>query len=237
MMNVLLESKASRARRRGGTAVSLAVHVSIIAAVAAATATRTSAREPVPRVETEIVYIAPARRAPTPSAESPAHHSPSTSALPSLATQVPPVNLDFRVTPTTIPTGALTAIDVPSTARGPGKDLVPDVYARGGAIDNGALGTAEVDRVAALIDPVRPRYPERLRSAGISGRVTVRFVIDTLGRVERDGIQALSSAHSEFTAAVRAALEKMRFRPAEAAGRRVRMLVEMPFEFALTDSR
>jgi periplasmic protein TonB len=236
MMNVLLESRAARDRRRGGTIVSIVVHTSIIVAVAAVTATRTNAREPASRPMTEIVYVEPTRRAPSPSDDRPARGSSTPTPLSTIAPRVPPIAFDFTAPPTTIPSGPLTTIDVSSDAGHPTgtETLVPGgAYPRGDAFGGSALRIAEVDRVASLLETVTPRYPERLRAAGVSGRVAVRFVIDTLGRVERDGIQLLASAHADFTAAVLAALEKMRFRPAEAAGRRVRMLVEMPFEFTL----
>jgi protein TonB len=58
-------------------------------------------------------------------------------------------------------------------------------------------------------------------------------VVDTLGRVEAQSIVIREAAHDLFATAVRAVLPALRFRPAEAGGHRVRMLVELPFEFRL----
>lgn len=43
----------------------------------------------------------------------------------------------------------------------------------------------------------------------------------------------VSSSHDLFAASARAALPALRFSPAEAGGRRVRQLVELPFAFEL----
>jgi TonB family protein len=34
-----------------------------------------------------------------------------------------------------------------------------------------------------IVTTAKPRYPERLREAGIEGTVVVRFTVDTTGRV------------------------------------------------------
>ena len=79
-----------------------------------------------------------------------------------------------------------------------------------------------------------PRYPEMLRQAGIEGRVLVRFVVDTNGRVDPRDIQVLESTNELFTAAVRAALPNFRFTPSVVRGQRVAALAEMPFEFTIS---
>lgn len=76
-----------------------------------------------------------------------------------------------------------------------------------------------------------PSYPGVLRTAGIEGGVTVRFVIDTAGRIEPTSIVVLRTDHELFTAATLRALRTHSFLPAEAGGIRVRMLVEQRFEF------
>jgi protein TonB len=92
-----------------------------------------------------------------------------------------------------------------------------------------------VDRAAALLAPPRPRYPDQLRVAGVTGRVVVRLVVDTMGRVEPASVVIRESSHDLFAQAVRAVLPSLRFTPAAAGGRKVRMLVDLPFEFRLND--
>ncbi len=78
-----------------------------------------------------------------------------------------------------------------------------------------------------------PRYPDRLRTSGLQGRVLVRFVVDTTGRVESGSLSIISSEHELFTRAVQEALPRMRFRPARAAGRSVRSMAEQEYVFEL----
>ena len=81
--------------------------------------------------------------------------------------------------------------------------------------------------------PVPPRYPDALRRAGIDGTVIVKFVVDTLGRVDPAAIEVLNSSHDLFTAAVRETLARLRFNPARAGDRKVRAAAIMPFQFTL----
>lgn len=91
----------------------------------------------------------------------------------------------------------------------------------------------QVERAAALEGTVAPRYPAMLRERGIEGSVTLRFVVDTAGRVEPASVVVVSSTHELFAAAARAALPRLRFTPAAAGGRHVRQLVELPFTFEI----
>jgi periplasmic protein TonB len=79
-----------------------------------------------------------------------------------------------------------------------------------------------------------PRYPDMLRSANVEGEVLVQFVVDTTGRVEMSQFKVLKSSHDLFTNAVKQALTGMRFYPAEIGGRKVKQLVQQPFNFTLT---
>ena len=70
--------------------------------------------------------------------------------------------------------------------------------------------------------------------AGVEGKVAAQFVVDVEGRVETGTVRLVRSDNALFDEAVRVALARMRFTPAEIAGRKVRQLVEMPFVFALS---
>ena len=103
---------------------------------------------------------------------------------------------------------------------------------------DGARWAAEVEKVALpLPGNAVPAYPGALRSAGIEGSVTLRFVIDTTGAVERGSAIVVRTDHELFAAAALRALAKHRFLPAEVGGRKVRMLVEQRFEFAMSAVR
>ncbi len=90
----------------------------------------------------------------------------------------------------------------------------------------------QVDNAAQIsTGSVVPRYPPDLLARRVGGKVTVRFVIDTLGTADVTSIEILDASAPQFEESVRAALPHMRFSPARLNGRRVRQLVEQPFRF------
>jgi TonB family protein len=90
-----------------------------------------------------------------------------------------------------------------------------------------------VDSVPQLIDGAPPTYPNQLRAANIEGMVQAKFEIRPDGRADMNTFTVMRSDHDLFTAAVRKAVEKMRFRPAMVNGKAVSMLQTMPFMFSL----
>lgn len=99
-----------------------------------------------------------------------------------------------------------------------------------GGLGNGVIpGVANLDRVPRAMVQPSPDYPTALRHDGISGSVTVEFVVDTTGRVMR--ADAVKWTHREFVEpAVRAVL-RWRFEPGTLDGRKVRFRMAVPIEF------
>lgn len=92
----------------------------------------------------------------------------------------------------------------------------------------------QVEKPASQIQNVGvPIYPEILKNAGFQGKVLASFVIDTSGKADVSTFKVISSAHDMFTKAVRDQLPRMRFLPAEVGGRKVKQLVQLPFEFTI----
>lgn len=87
----------------------------------------------------------------------------------------------------------------------------------------------------AAYDPgsAAPAYPEDLRTRSIEGRAIVQFVVDSSGVADTASFSVLDASHEEFVVAVREALPRMRFAPAEQGGSRVRQLVQIPFTFKI----
>jgi TonB family protein len=81
-----------------------------------------------------------------------------------------------------------------------------------------------------------PRYPDMLREAGVDGQVLAQFVVDTTGRANMLTFKVLKTSHDLFTASVRSALPNMTFAPAEVGGKKVKQLIQMPFEFSMGHS-
>jgi len=76
-----------------------------------------------------------------------------------------------------------------------------------------------------------PEFPARLLATGVSGEVTARFVVDTLGVVDVSSYAVIRSTRGEFSDAVLRALPRMRYRPATQGGRLIRQWVEQTFYF------
>jgi len=102
------------------------------------------------------------------------------------------------------------------------------VYAQPGDLS----GMTMEERAEVLTAPL-PVYPDLLRQAGVQGRVVLKAVIDTTGRVLSQSIAVVSATNPGFVAPARQALQATLFRPAMVAGKAVRMRVQIPYEFAI----
>jgi protein TonB len=117
----------------------------------------------------------------------------------------------------------------------PGED--PDAVSGDGPVGTGSAAPVYLEHQVEMSviprggDP--PVYPEVLRRAGIEGRVLAQYVVDTAGRAEPASFTALESSHELFTQAVRNSLPGLRFAPASVGKRKVRMLVQQTFAFAI----
>ena len=93
----------------------------------------------------------------------------------------------------------------------------------------------QVEKQVSLIPGTQNlRYPDMLRSANVEGEVLVQFVVDTTGRADMSQFRVLKSSHDLFTNAVKNSLVSMRFYAAEIGGKKVKQLVQLPFNFTLT---
>lgn len=84
------------------------------------------------------------------------------------------------------------------------------------------LDAAMVDEPAVIVHQPSPRYPPVLQQAGLDGRVTVEFIIDTTGHLEAPSFRILESSNAGFNAAAEATVRHSVFRPARVHGHPVR---------------
>jgi periplasmic protein TonB len=231
MFQTLMASRPTRPRPFGGSLVSVVVHASIVGTMVLATAQGTVAHQAEQR-ETAVKFTAVT---PPP---------PPAPATPQVFTAAP-VAKGFTVlqTPIDIPT-ALPPVDL--SAPPTNLDHFTGIGRPGGRADgleggtgvapalNGVFLANEVEKpVMVLPGTAGPSYPESLRAAGIEGQVLAQFVVDSVGRVELATFQVLDRPHPLFVAAVRSALVRMRYLPAEARGARVAQLVQQSFHFSV----
>jgi protein TonB len=94
---------------------------------------------------------------------------------------------------------------------------------------------SKLDVIPSPIVQGRPQYPFEMRRAGISGTVTVDFIVDTGGNVRN--AYAASSSQREFEAAAVQAVSKWRFRPGKKGGHAVNTHMQVPIVFTLNNEQ
>jgi hypothetical protein len=79
----------------------------------------------------------------------------------------------------------------------------------------------------------RPVYPAGLAESGTRALVSTMFVVDTDGRPDMKSFRSLNAAADAFVDAIRDALKRTRFVPAEKDGGPVRQVVQYTYDFGL----
>ena len=227
MFSTLVESRPKSVRRTAGTVASFVAHYGLILAVVYTSAQATTVGER-NRVE-KVNYVEPVKP------EIPKDAPPDLVVAPRPARPSP-----ILLAPVDIP-NVLPEIDL----RRPVTD--PNAFSRPGSTteepragssalpgDTATLFAFQVERPAMQArNSASPVYPDILRKAGVEGEVVVSFVVDTAGRVDVGSFKVVRATHDLFAAAVKNALPRMRFIPAEVGDRKVRQLVQQPFSFAI----
>jgi periplasmic protein TonB len=236
MFNNLIESQAQKQRRAGGAFLSFVVHTALIGGAAYGTLHAKQELEK-PKAE-KVEFVEVKKDEPPPPKEEPPPPPPEVVAA-------PPIAKGFQVltAPIKIP-DVLPDIDLSKNVTDE-RDFSGKGVA--GGIAKGVVGGQpttvdanqtyfefQVEKQAAVAQQASPRYPDMLRSANVEGEVLAQFVVDTTGKAEMSSFKVIKSSHDLFTNSVRAVLPQMKFYPAEVGGRKVRQLVQMPFQFALS---
>lgn len=248
MLQTLLFSQPARTKAFASTAFSAVTHGALIALALGTTgqADHSARAQPTEVLETHVTYVTPAMRL---AALTTAHGDAAAAAprkarafvLPNLdavqhtiddITAVPmpsPVEPDL----TLVANGDVAAVDSLPI----GHKSLRDALGLGSIAPvpiNGAYSEAAVDRA---IIPRRgnpaPRYPAALQSAGVEGDFMVQFVVDSTGKVDPDHIEFPNEMHRLFVDAVRNALLRARFFPAQIAGKFVAQHAIQEFKFTL----
>jgi periplasmic protein TonB len=237
MFDNLIESRARKQKRAGGTFLSLVVHALLITAAVYGTLHASEALEK-PKAE-KVEFVTVKKDEPPPPKETPKPPPPDV-----VMKAPPPKGFQVLTAPIKIP-DVLPQIDLSKKVTNEedfsGKGVAGG-FAKGvvGGTpqpinDNQTYFEFQVEKqVAPYPTNTPPRYPDMLRSANVEGEVLAQFVVDTSGRADMREFKILKSTHDLFTAAVKSALPQMRFYPAEVGGHKVKQLVQMPFQFSLS---
>jgi protein TonB len=92
---------------------------------------------------------------------------------------------------------------------------------------------ANLDQIPQARIQVKPVYPFEMRRAGITGEVTVAFIVTSTGDVVE--AYAAKSTQREFEAPAVAAVSKWKFKPGRKGGRAVNTKMLVPIVFSITD--
>ena len=237
MFDNLIESRASKQKRAGGTLASTVIHAFLITGAVMGTL---HAKEELDKPKAEKVeFVQVKKDEPPPPKEEVKPPPPEV-----VMKAPPPKGFQVLTAPIKIP-DVLPDIDLSKKVTNE-----EDFSGKGvsGGIAKGVVGgtpqpvnenqTYFEFQVEKQVSPfpgnAPPRYPDMLRSANVEGEVLAQFVVDTTGRADMKEFKVLKSTHDLFTNAVRSALPQMKFYPAEVGGKKVKQLVQMPFQFSLT---
>jgi periplasmic protein TonB len=237
MFDNLIESRASKQKRAGGTFASTVIHAILISGAVMGTL---HAKEELEKPKAEKVeFVQVKKDEPPPPKEEVKPPPPEV-----VMKAPPPKGFQVLTAPIKIP-DVLPDIDLKKSVTNE-EDFTGKGVAGGFA--KGVVGgtpqpvnenqTYFEFQVEKQVQPApgnpNPRYPDMLRSANVEGEVLAQFVVDTTGKADMREFKVLKSTHDLFTNAVRSTLPQMKFYPAEVGGKKVKQLVQMPFQFSLT---
>ncbi len=237
MFNNLIESKAKRQKRFGGSFFSIVAHGLLAVGLVILTKNAGIANEDIKEEKAEFVEVK--KEEPPPEPEKPPPPPPD-------AVATPPTPKGFQVlqAPVDIP-DVIPDIDlsqkVTDAADFTGKGVVGGTGAGDPTIKTAPVVASDqpyfefqVEKpVMAQPGGVSPAYPEMLRTAGVEGQVLAQFVVDTTGRADMSTFKVLKTDNELFSISVKNALPRMRFLPAEVGGKKVKQVVQQPFGFTL----
>ena len=230
MFNNLLESKAQKQKRFGGSITSIVVHTAIVAALVIVTKNSGIINEKPKEEKVDFVEVKkkPEKAPPPPDAvvaPPPPKGFQVLSAPIEIPNVIPDIDLSKKVTDEADFSGKGVAGGIAKGLEG-GKGPVPQ--------GDQPYFDFQVEKPVVMAPGAQgPAYPDMLRTAGIEGTVLAQFVVDTTGRAEMNTFKVLKSDNDLFSNSVKNALQRMRFLPAEVGGRKVKQLVQQPFQFSL----
>lgn len=241
MFNKLISSGPKRRSfwNAGTVSISVAVHSLVLAGAVYASS---QVRAEVEEIEEEVTFLEIEEAEPEPPAPEPEPPPPAVEAPPppqGFQELIPPIN-----PPAVIP-DIQESLPPVNLADFSGLGVAGGTAAgvEGGTPQNVARDSTFAYEVAVLDAPPRVAnmsqvqramtrlYPRLLLQSGISGSVTLRFVVEPNGTVDTSSIQVIDATNEQFAAASKAAIEEFRFDPGKYQGESVRVLIQMPISW------
>ncbi len=201
--------------------VSLVLHAALIVGIAYATV-HAARSDTTVHVDTTLVLLEAQQqhKAPAPQPaplDEPLKGFQTIAVLPEIPAVIPPVNLQERFDPK----------DYSGTGveNGSANGSVPG--------ENPVYTEAVVEERPFLLSGPPPVYPALLKRVGIQGRVVIRAVIDTTGRIDPTSVRIIKSPNPGFDEPTKQWVLKALFRPARLHGQPVRVIVNLPFDYSI----
>lgn len=228
MFDNLIESKQKKQRKFGQTVFSLAVHAVLIFLAVKATQV-VATKEEGPKADTTVSFLKPPAPPPEPpppppeevivSANPPPKGFQTVVAVADIPKDIPPVNLNEK---------AFNPNDF--TGKGVEGGIATGVVGGTGPVDlNTVVTSAEADEQPSLISAGPKVVPPGM--AGVPGRVTFQFIIDTTGHAEPNSFKLLNATNQIFVESAKQMLLKSVFKPGRLAGHPVRTQVNQGVSF------
>ena len=100
-------------------------------------------------------------------------------------------------------------------------------------IGSAVFKAEEIDAPARVVSQPTPRFPPVLQAAGIAGRVTLDFIVDTTGHVEPRSVRVLESSHAGFEPNASEVVLRSVFVPGRVKGRPVRQMMRQAISYRI----
>lgn len=145
----------------------------------------------------------------------------------------PPTLVDL---PTVVPINAITQPLQPPPPPGPtltGTVTIPVSRPTSFSQMKDLFDLANLDKIPEATVQIKPQYPFEMRRAGITGEVTVGFIVTSSGEVVEAYV--VKSSQREFEAPAVLAVSRWKFRPGRKGGRAVNTRMLVPIVFSITD--
>ena len=171
--------------------------------------------------------------------QQPEFQPPSPPDIPELAVDMPELELESVQVPAPQQPKAETAPS-PKVQAQPEPKPKPEVQSRPGPQKGSkavpppvGYSLSQVDKHPRLLRKVNPTYPYRAKRRGTEGRVVLKFLVDTKGRVSRTSV-VRAEPQGVFEQSALQAVQQWRFRPGHKDGQPVPTWVQVPIRFELS---
>ena len=112
--------------------------------------------------------------------------------------------------------------------------VVRPVPVQGAVVHSGAyVDIAYTDVMPVVISQARPIFPPRFREAGFSGDALIDFIVETDGRTSE--VQCVRATDAAFRDAAITSISQWQFRPGKKDGAPVRVHMQVPMVFSITN--